>query len=153
MSSKEIFTGPKGGQYYIKSNRKVYLTQKSPRKSPTKSPTNSPRKSPARSLKLSERVSYSPRSPNASLGRGGATKGWKEDSPRRGKERERLAEKCGDECFLLPESLKFPICSKLGINKDCKVDSRGLVAAKIRAKQHGYQKVYKDADRLLSINK
>ena len=51
--------------------------------------------------------------------------------------------KCGQNCYLLPKKLKFPIC-----DKQCNVSCRGLTAAKIRSKQHNYTEVYKKAMKL-----
>ena len=82
-------------------------------------------------------------------GRGSATRGWKEDAPKRGKEREELLSKCGDGCFLLPSELKFPICAACKMGKcDCTPDRRGVISARIRASQYGYSDVAARAKRM-----
>jgi len=70
---------------------------------------------------------------------------WKSQSPRKGVERQKMKQKCGDKCFLLPEQLKFPIC-----NDDCTYNCSGIVAAKVRAAQFKYEEVYRMADQLLN---
>ena len=77
------------------------------------------------------------------------TRGWKELSPRNISDRRILLEKCGSGCFLLPEELKFPICSKA---MDCKKNCSGILAAKVRANQWGYREVAEKADRLYRAN-
>jgi hypothetical protein len=79
-----------------------------------------------------------------SIGKG--IKGW---NPPKHSERPTLRDKCGEKCFLLPDSLSFPICPKCtGDMCKCNIDCRGLVAAKIRSKQHKYVNVRKTADKL-----
>jgi len=73
------------------------------------------------------------------------SKGWKQAKPKSVGARQALKEKCGSRCFLLPSKLKFPIC-----NKNCKVDCRGLVAAKSRAGEWKYRTVYKKANALIN---
>jgi hypothetical protein len=77
-------------------------------------------------------------------GRGSRTRGWREASPKRGEERETLKKKCGDKCFLLPEKNKFPICRP----DSCVPDCRGILSAKIRAKQYKYENVANIAESL-----
>jgi hypothetical protein len=77
-------------------------------------------------------------------GRGSRTRGWREDSPKRGEERETLKKKCGDTCFLLPEKNKFPICRP----DSCVPDCRGILSAEIRAKQYKYENVANIAESL-----
>ena len=80
------------------------------------------------------------------------TKGWSKAAPKRGSQRQKVYKQCdqkGKLCFLLPNKKtpgesKFPICS----TNDCNVDCRALLAAKIRAKQHNYPKVYKNANEI-----
>lgn len=82
-------------------------------------------------------------------GRGGPTRGWRQAAPRSTVPRRNLLQKCGPDCFLLPDKLKFPICRACQANKcDCNIDCRGLLAAKIRARQHKYNQVADEADRL-----
>jgi len=59
---------------------------------------------------------------------------------------------CGAGCFLDPAHEKFPICPKcqLGDGKcSCAISCKGLTAAKIRAKQWGYESIAELADKLL----
>ena len=64
--------------------------------------------------------------------------GWSQKAPF-GAARTRMYKKCGKKCFLGRKTLgnkqhpDFPICSK----GTCKVNSKGLYAAYIRAKQWG----------------
>lgn len=81
-------------------------------------------------------------------GRGRPTRGWALDAPKRGKERHLLKEKCGDKCFLLPETEGFPICPKCCT---CEIDCRGLTAAKIRAHQYKYTDLYDNIDQLMRV--
>lgn len=144
-SPHRIMTGPRGGKYYLdKNGRKRYLaSQLSPARM-------SPKASPARKSPKASPVRMSPKAFSGKR-RGSATKGWKEDAPKKGYERHMLKKKCGDECFMLPQEEKFPICPKLGIGKDCQIDSRALTAAKIRAKQHGYDQVYERVQRMQNL--
>lgn len=78
------------------------------------------------------------------------TKGWRKASPRRRGQRRELRENCGTGCFLLPDKLKFPICRACrhqgsSVQCSCKRDCRGLLAAKIRARQWGYPEVARKA--------
>lgn len=85
-------------------------------------------------------------------GRGSRTRGWSISAPQRGTERNELKRTCGNSCFLIPEKQKFPICKSLRTSGGkCEVDCRGLAAAKIRARQYGYTKVSKEAERLEKI--
>jgi hypothetical protein len=77
-------------------------------------------------------------------GRGSKTRGWREASPKRGAEREALKKKCGDTCFLLPSQNKFPICRP----DSCVPDCRGILSAKIRARQYKYEHVANIAQQL-----
>jgi hypothetical protein len=54
---------------------------------------------------------------------------------------------CGDSCFLMPNEEKFPICSIH--DGGCKPDCRGILSAKMRARQWGYNEVAAKADRLI----
>lgn len=77
------------------------------------------------------------------------TRGWRDLAPRNISDRRILLEKCGADCFLMPEVLKFPICSK---SMDCRKNCSGILAAKVRANQWGYQEVAQKADRLYREN-
>lgn len=79
---------------------------------------------------------------------GHPTSGWAIDAPKIGKQRHQLKQKCGDECFILPETEKFPICAK----NNCQIDCRGLISAKIRAHQHKYTNIYDKIDKLIEKN-
>lgn len=81
-------------------------------------------------------------------GRGGKTKGWKDAAPKRGAERHELKHKCGSTCFLKPDSEGFPICAALRSGKGCKVDCRGIIAAKVRAGIWDYKDVHDVAVKL-----
>lgn len=83
-----------------------------------------------------------------SSGRGGKTKGWKDAAPKRGAERHELKKKCGNECFLKPDSEGFPICASLKYGKGCKVDCRGIIAAKVRSGEWDYKDVHEAAMKL-----
>jgi hypothetical protein len=51
----------------------------------------------------------------------------------------------GDDCFLLPKRNAFPVCASLRTKQGCKVDCRGIIAAKVRAGQWKYEDVKKAA--------
>ena len=87
--------------------------------------------------------------------------GWGKESPK-GRQRTRMLRDCGRKCFLGPKK-SFPICRK----NTCRVSSKGLWAAYIRAREWGnkpssykgkarptmeqwrYQKIAKTAKRML----
>lgn len=128
MVSK-IHTGPKGGKYYIKNGRKVYISGET-----------SPHK-------IKVVAGHHPH--HKGVGRGGITRGWREDAPHNPRARASLAHGCGDECFLLPAQRKFPICKKCNNEIcSCKKDCRGIKAAQIRARQYGYNRVASRAEKL-----
>ena len=77
------------------------------------------------------------------------SKGWSKISPKRGNQRQELYAKCGDSCFLLPNELKFPICSN---KNDCRINCSGLNAANTRAGQYKYSDVQKKAKKLYYEN-
>ena len=81
-------------------------------------------------------------------GRGGRTRGWAAAAPQKGTERHRLKNECGEVCFLKPDSEGFPICAALREGQGCKVDCRGVTAARVRAAQWKYPKVSKTAEAL-----
>lgn len=84
-------------------------------------------------------------------GRGSRTRGWRIDAPAKGRERQQLYEKCGDKCFLKPDSLGFPVCKRcIGGECDCDVDCRGVAAAKVRAHQWRYTELYDTVNSLES---
>tara|TARA_Y100000389_G_C17391396_1_gene480077 strand:- start:603 stop:1091 length:489 start_codon:yes stop_codon:yes gene_type:complete len=57
--------------------------------------------------------------------------GWAKISPK-GRARTVMKRKCGKKCFLGPKK-SFPVCAK----GTCKVNSKGLYAAYVRARQWG----------------
>ena len=63
-------------------------------------------------------------------GRGSATRGWKNEQPGY-HQRTVMLRKCGRKCFLGPKK-SFPICKK----NTCKVSSKGVYSAYIRARQY-----------------
>lgn len=69
--------------------------------------------------------------------KGNKTRGWGDVAPKRGRERKTLHNKCGDKCFLRPESLSFPICPR----NECEIDCRGVSSAHIRAAQWKYKNI------------
>lgn len=70
--------------------------------------------------------------------KGGPAKGWAKKAPH-GKERTVMLKKCGKKCFLGPKK-SFPICNK----GTCKVNSKGIYAAYMRAEEWGNaRKTYK----------
>lgn len=81
-------------------------------------------------------------------GRGSCVRGWAVMSPQKGKERHELLHKCGKKCFLDPKNEMFPICAATRERKGCKVDCKGLLSAKVRAKQFKYEDIAKLAERL-----
>jgi hypothetical protein len=72
-------------------------------------------------------------------------RGWKKLKPNKTSERKSMLSRCGKKCFLLPSQLKFPICSK----GSCKINCKGLVAAKNRAAQWKYSSVLKKASKMI----
>lgn len=85
-------------------------------------------------------------------GRGSRTRGWAADAPKRGRDRHLLKEKCGNKCFLLPDTEGFPICPKcFGDVCTCQIDCRGVLAAKIRARQYKYTQVAQAAEKIGNV--
>ncbi len=69
---------------------------------------------------------------------------WAEKKPHSKKERKLLHERCGDDAFLLPNALKFPICNKITKKDDsCTYNCRGLKGASSRAGEWKYKNVLK----------
>lgn len=147
-----------------------YSDRISPRFSP-KSPSKLPSKSKVRALgianprSLSETLKDVPKSRKAKRerlkkeikrkgeGRGSPTRGWRAAAPQKGNERKKLYKKCGEACFLEPDESTpgqsgFPICAALREKQGCKIDCRGLMAAKIRARQYKHKKVADFAEKL-----
>lgn len=87
---------------------------------------------------------------NRGKGRGSATRGWKRMKPSY-RQRTVMLKKCGKKCFLGTKR-SFPICKK----NTCKVSSKGVYSAYIRARQYRtkgkkYRTVSKKATSLLSF--
>ena len=55
-----------------------------------------------------------------------------------------MLKQCGKKCFLGPKKT-FPIC----IKNTCKISSKGLHAAYIRARQYKYKNISKKARKML----
>jgi hypothetical protein len=83
---------------------------------------------------------------------GNAAKGWGDVKPQRKSERITLQKQCGNEAFLLPKDLKFPIVPRQETVKykedKCLPDCRGIAAAKLRSAQHHYNDVKFKSDKL-----
>ena len=71
---------------------------------------------------------------------------WSVQSPKTITSRRKMLLRCGPNCFLYPEKLKFPVCADDG---KCQINHAGLIAAKKRAAQWGYTKELALADKLL----
>lgn len=125
----------------VTPSSRVSLQKATPRKlSKTLASTPSSRRAKRASLRTSME--------KEGEGRGSRTRGWAAAAPQRGRERHALKEKCGDECFLMPDTESFPICAALREGRGCKVDCRGVTAAKVRASQWKYPRTAKVADEL-----
>jgi hypothetical protein len=77
-----------------------------------------------------------------------ATRGWKNQKPGF-HQKTIMLQKCGKKCFL-GENKSFPICKK----NTCKISSKGLYSAYIRARQYSskgnkYKNISKKAKRML----
>ena len=71
------------------------------------------------------------------------TRGWKREKPGY-HQRTVMLKKCGRKCFLGSKK-SYPICKK----NTCKVSSKGVYSAYIRARQYHKTKVANRAKRLL----
>jgi hypothetical protein len=76
-------------------------------------------------------------------GRGSLTRGWKKEKPGF-HQKTVMLKRCGKKCFLGPNK-KFPICKK----NTCKISSKGVYSAYIRARQYHKNKISKKANKLL----
>ena len=76
-------------------------------------------------------------------GQGVATRGWKREKPTH-HQRTVMMKRCGKKCFLGPQKT-FPICKK----NTCKISSRGVYSAYIRARQYKRKNVSRKANSLL----
>lgn len=73
------------------------------------------------------------------------TRGWKNDKPTY-HQRTIMLKKCGKKCFLGPNK-SFPICKK----NTCKISSKGVYSAYIRARQHHRNNISKKAKKLIKL--
>jgi hypothetical protein len=71
------------------------------------------------------------------------TRGWKKEQPNH-HQRTMMLKKCGKKCFLGSKK-SYPICKK----NTCKVSSKGVYSAYIRASQYHKKNISKKAKRLL----
>ena len=78
-----------------------------------------------------------------SKGGDSVTRGWKKEKPST-HQRTIMFEKCGKKCFLGPNK-SFPICKK----NTCKISSKGVYAAYIRARQYKRHNISRKANRIL----
>jgi hypothetical protein len=76
-------------------------------------------------------------------GRGVATRGWKSEKPGY-HQKTVMLKRCGRKCFLGSDK-KFPICKK----NTCKVSSKGVYAAYIRASQYHKKNISRKAKNML----
>ena len=81
-------------------------------------------------------------------GRGTFVRGWSKQQPNT-HQRTLMLRRCGKKCFLGPNK-SFPICKK----NTCKVSSKGVYAAYIRARQYRtrgkkYRNISKKANKML----
>ena len=122
---------------------KVKRTRKSPAKKRV-----SPKRKITRRRASPKRASPKRASPNKETKQKPEWTKWSEVAPKTKAQRQNLIQICGSSCFLLPDQLKFPVCTS-----DCKVNCKGLIAARVRARQWNYPEVdkkvsqyYKDAN-------
>ena len=81
--------------------------------------------------------------------RGSVTRGWKNEKPGY-HQKTVMLQKCGRKCFLGPKK-SFPICKK----NTCKVSSKGVYSAYIRARQYSskgkkYRNISSKANKMLT---
>ena len=75
--------------------------------------------------------------------RSSATRGWKNEKP--GYQQKTIMLKhCGKKCFLGPDK-KYPICKK----NSCKISSKGVYSAYIRARQYHNKNISTKAKKIL----
>ena len=106
------------------------------RKSPAKKRVSPKRASPRRASP--KRASPKRASPKKETKQKPEWTKWSEVAPKTKAQRQQLIQICGSSCFLLPDQLKFPVCTS-----DCKVNCKGLIAARVRARQWNYPEVDK----------
>jgi len=71
------------------------------------------------------------------------TRGWKKEQPSH-RERSIMLKRCGRKCFLGSKK-KYPICVK----NTCKISTKGVYSAYIRARQYHKKNISKKAKKLL----
>ena len=71
------------------------------------------------------------------------TRGWKKEQPNY-HQRTIMMKRCGKKCFLGSKK-SYPVCKK----NTCKVSSKGVYSAYIRARQYHKKNISKKAKRLL----
>ena len=71
-------------------------------------------------------------------------KGWSKKSPSY-KQRTAMIQNCGRKCFLGPK-ISFPICSK----NTCKVNTKGVYAAYVRAREYKKTRIANKALKILN---
>jgi hypothetical protein len=76
-------------------------------------------------------------------GRGSVTRGWKKLCPG-GHQRTVMLQRCGKKCFLGPNK-SYPIC----IKNTCKVSSKGVYSAFMRARQQHKRTISRKAENKL----
>jgi len=114
-------------------SRSPKLRSRSPKRR-SRSPKRRSR-SPKRRSRSPKRRSRSPKRRSRSPKRRSRSPfaGWHKLSPKPGKERNIMYEKCGQKCFL-GKNKSFPICSK----GTCKINKKGIYAAYVRAREWKY---------------
>jgi hypothetical protein len=73
------------------------------------------------------------------------TRGWKKNKPGY-HQRTLMLKHCGRKCFLGPNK-SYPICKK----RTCKIDTRGVYSAYIRARQFHRRNISKKAKNILIL--
>ncbi|MHB1952383.1 MAG: hypothetical protein ACYCOU_01425 [Sulfobacillus sp.] len=74
---------------------------------------------------------------------------WPESAPLTPRQRRLLRRDCGDGCFLLPESLGFPVCGHCdGRSCACKINCRALEDLQTRAAEAADQRLLEATARL-----
>ena len=122
-----------GGPTYNRLMKEGKLLPKAKERSLAKTLKSLPATRKARKGKLEKQRS------KAVEGRGSRTRGWAAAAPQKGRERYELMRLCGAACFLKPATREFPICSALREKQGCKVDCRGVTAARVRAAQYKHR--------------
>jgi hypothetical protein len=71
------------------------------------------------------------------------TRGWEKEQPKY-HQRTVMLKHCGRKCFL-GKGKKFPICKK----NTCKISSKGVYSAYIRARQYHHKNISEKAKKML----